>query len=80
MGLFKSNKNERTSLLETLGYIGVLCPTGAHDYTEAFVPFSESEWVYPPGTKSDWRYPARMWRGTEGIVEERVELYFAEYL
>lgn len=80
VGLFKSNKNQRIRLLEALGYIGVLCPENELDYGTGFVPFSISAARYPPGTKSDWRYPVRMWRGYAGVNEQRVELYFSRYL
>lgn len=80
VGVLKSNKYERRQLLEALGFVGILCPDNELDYGTSFVPFSISSRRYPPGTKSDWRYPVRMWKGYAGVNERRIAAYFSDYL
>lgn len=76
-GIIPSNKRERTVLLETLGYAGILCPTGLPNYTDEFVPCHVADTTYPAGVpKSDWAYPARCWTGAAGVNEALVTRYF----
>lgn len=70
-----SNKRERTWLLETLGYAGILCPADQTSYADEFVPADDADSRYPE-RKSDWAYPIRFWTGTDGVNEAMVTRYF----
>jgi hypothetical protein len=74
-GIVASNKPERAYLLETLGYAGILCPTGQRHYSTQFVArdFASSQY---PARKSDWQYPVRFWTGADGVKEDMVARYF----
>lgn len=56
----KSNHNERSNLLDTLAYIGVLQP---------------SSYDHPASWWSDWRY-IMYWRGGDGINPDALRRYF----
>ena len=60
----KSNKNERSVIIEILACIGVLKPMS---------------YDRPVAGKHDWTY-ATYWRGEDGYNKEIVETYFGEYL
>jgi len=80
-GIIKSNKHQRTILLETFGYAGILCPEYREHYGRRFVPFDEAESQQPANSnKRDWAYPARFWMGENGVQEEWVRYWFGDYL
>lgn len=74
-GVLPSNKRERTWLLETLGYAGILCPPGEAHYSAEFVPADLADTRYPE-QKSDWQYPIRFWTGADGVRDDLVARYF----
>ena len=80
-GVLKSNKHERTILLETFGYAGILCPGDERHYSDGFVPYDFANTRQPQQYyKREWDYPVRFWTGTAGVNEELVARYFAPYL
>ncbi len=77
----KSNKNERTCLLQILGFAGILCPPEQKDYCHEFLPYDFVESAQPPHFyKRDWSYPVRWWEGRHGVNEDRVQEWFGEFL
>ena len=60
----KSNKNERTVLLEILACIGILTP---------------KSYDRPTSGKHDWTF-VEYWRGEDGYDTKVIETYFAKYL
>lgn len=80
-GIIKSNKHERTILLETLGYAGILCPPDREHWGSRFIQFDEAESQQPSNAnKRDWAYPTRFWSGAAGVQEAWVKHWFGEYL
>lgn len=61
---FKSNKNERSTLIEILACIGVLKPQSYERKIQG---------------KNDWTF-VEYWRGEDGYDQEVVDEYFGEYL
>lgn len=61
---FKSNKNERSTLIEILACIGVLKPKSYERKIQG---------------KNDWTF-VEYWRGEDGYEQEVVDEYFGEYL
>lgn len=77
----KSNKLERTILLETFGYAGILCPKSKKHYSNVFVTADESNADQPKEYyKREWKYPVRFWTGQDGVNEKLVTLYFRDFL
>ena len=77
----KSNKHERTILLETFGYAGILCPKTKKHYGKQYVTYDEAESDQPKEfSKRDWAYPVRFWTGRDGLNEKLVNSYFGEFL
>lgn len=63
-GVFKSNKNERSSLIEVLGWLRIL----------SFVKIRPMR-----GSKNDWDSVSN-WRGEDGIDHDMLNKYFGRYL
>ncbi len=61
---FKSNKDERSILLDVLAMIGILCPKS----------FDRNYPVW-----SDWRY-FKHWKGGDGYNHKTVDIFFGSYL
>lgn len=75
----KSNKGERTCLLQILGYAGILCPDGQKHYCDEHLPYDFVESAQPPHFyKRDWKYPVRWWEGEHGVNEDMVQRWFGE--
>lgn len=80
-GLFRSNKHQRTILLEQLGYAGILCPADQRHYAGGFVPYDDAESRQPPEYyKREWAYPIRFWTGADGVDEALVRKHFGAHL
>lgn len=81
VGVLKSNKHERTILLETFGYAGILCPPKQKHYSKAFVPYDLAASRQPPEFyKREWEYPVRFWIGEHGVNEKLTSKFFDRYL
>jgi hypothetical protein len=76
--LVKGNKYGRQSLVESLGFCGVLQPKDCPSYLERFVEFEER--VYPPGKVTEWAYPIRCWQGRDGVNTTAVKFWFPDLL
>ena len=80
-GKFKSNKHQRTIMLETFGYAGILKPESQKNYKDDFLTYEFVNSQQPSQYyKRDWDYPTRYWTGQDGIDEENLNYYFAQYL
>jgi hypothetical protein len=72
----KTNKYKRQSLLEILSFCGIFQSCDCPGYLHAFVNFEHRG--YPPGPASEWGYPMRWWRGSDGVNAEAVKFWFPE--
>lgn len=80
-GIIKSNKHERTILLETFGYAGILCPGNQRSYSNGFVPYDFASLNQPRQFyKREWAYPIRFWTGADGLNEAALINYFDGFL
>jgi hypothetical protein len=80
-GIIKSNKHERMILLETFGYAGILCPSDQQHYSAEFVQHDFANSRQPQQYyKREWDYPVRFWTGSDGVNEDMVDRYFAQFL
>lgn len=76
-GTLRSNKIERTFLLETLGFAGILCPAGQSHYSDGFVTYDHANSAQPAQhSKREWSYPVRWWTGADGVDDDLVKRYF----
>ncbi|MBS1705848.1 MAG: hypothetical protein JST40_08235 [Armatimonadetes bacterium] len=71
------NDLQRTALIETLGYMGVLEPESNPSYRTAFVRFIDRP---GPDGRNDWEYPVMWWRGSDGVNENAVQHWFGHLL
>jgi len=74
--IFKSNKEERRGIIETLGYCGIL---ETREHKGYYLNFNDTEIREhrPRGAqKNDWAYPVRFWKGKDGINEEALMYWF----
>lgn len=80
-GKFKSNKHQRTIMLETFGYAGILNPKDQENFKDSFLSYDFINWQQPSEFfKREWAYPVRFWTGQDGINEENLNYYFGKYL
>lgn len=77
-GVFRSNKEERDTVVEILGYCGILANGEHPGFTHGFVDWSDRE--LPPRRFVDMAYPACWWQGSDGINEEALGLWFGHLL
>jgi hypothetical protein len=73
-GIFKSSKQERRVVVEILSVCGVLQTTNRVGYFGEFAAASERE--HTGQHHNDWGYPARWWRGADGVNEAAVSALF----
>lgn len=73
-GAFPSSKDERRVLIEILAVCGVLQPKGRSGYFGEFTLASER--AHTGQHFNDWGYPARWWRGSDGVNEAALARYF----
>lgn len=66
--LFKTNKYEVSSLLESLGVCGVLTCAEYPCFEERFITFREARCLQ----RNEYDYPVNMWCAWDGINEERL--------
>jgi len=73
---FKSTVDQTQSLLETLGFSGILETEEHGGLLDGFVRLSTA----PAKThSSDWAYPVDFWTGEEGLNQTAMEFWFGEY-
>lgn len=81
IGVFKSNKLERKSLLEILGYAGILLPRNQQCYKDDYLPYEFINSTQPSQHyKKEWQYPVRFWTGQDGVNQENLAYYFGKYI
>ena len=73
---FRSNKEQRKVLLETLGYCSIL-ETVTHK--GSWTKFTNLGNAPRANINSDWEYPVDFWVGKDGINREAFEFWFGEY-
>ena len=73
-GVFKSNLDERRSVIETLGICGILKPAGRPTFFEGFVAGEQRE--HTGEHYNDWGYPVIWWRGSDGVNADALRHYF----
>ncbi len=76
--IISSNESERTTLLEILGYCGILQPQNQKSFFESFVNYNERE--DRPVSKIDWTYPISWWKGSDGVNTDALSYYFPHTL
>lgn len=74
---FKSNKSERDTVINILGFCGILKPSQVDGFQERFITHKEQ---CPPGGRNDWGYPVSWWKGIDGVNELALKYWFAKYL
>jgi hypothetical protein len=73
-GVFPSNRSERRTLVEILGFAGILVDPSRPDFRSNFVPNNERERT--PWHTDDWSYPVQCWNGGYGISENALAEWF----
>jgi hypothetical protein len=73
--VLKSNQSERRVLLEILGYCGILASPAHPGFASAFVPRRSRE---QRATAGDWNYPVCWWRGSDGVNDEALAMFFPQ--
>jgi hypothetical protein len=76
-GALKSNRNERTVLIQILVYAGVLTPRGYPTFFDGFVPPERR--LLPPQRFADWGYPSIWWRAGHGVRADAINFWFARH-
>jgi hypothetical protein len=74
--ILKTNKYQRRAVLEVLGHCGILQSRQCSSCLHGFVKVEER--VYPPGKSSEWLFPMRCWRGSDGVDAKAVKFWFPE--
>ena len=77
--VFKSNREERRALLETLSLIGIIETKEHKGYFEKFMPQIQRERRPSGATPNQWCYPILWWKGKDGINEKALEFWFGGY-
>ena len=72
--VFASNSSERRTLIQILGYAGILKDPSKPDFRKKYVPYSLRE--EPSTHKNDWSYPVMWWKGEHGIDADAVDDWF----
>lgn len=72
--VIKSNDEERLSIIEILGVIGILHDDEHFGYADKYVTFPERK--HRPIKNDDVEYPARWWQGKFGVDEEKWNYWF----
>ncbi|PKH51592.1 hypothetical protein CXF68_13260 [Tenacibaculum sp. Bg11-29] len=73
---FKSDKEQRQALLETLGYCSILETDEHKGFLKKYTNFASAP---KKSHSSDWNYPVDFWLGKEGINKEAFKFWFGEY-
>lgn len=78
LSFLKSNKNEREGIVSTLGYCGILSIPNIKPFHEHYTTGSERE--HSTYAKSDWPFPADLWKPEYGFNAESIDYWFGDYL
>jgi hypothetical protein len=73
VGLFPSNAWERRTVVDILGFAGILIPRGRPTFWQEYPIYVERE---QPAGKNDWHYPVLWWTGSDGINPEALKYWF----
>lgn len=74
----KSTKDERRSLIETLGACGILQPREHPSFFDDFIPYYLRQERWTTKHNNDWDYPVQHWRGSDGVNGDAVRFWFPE--
>jgi hypothetical protein len=72
----RSNKSERTVLIQILAIAGILEAEGHPSFFDEFVAAPERD--LPPQRFADWGYPTIWWRAHHGIRSDAVAFWFPD--
>jgi len=72
--LFLSNKDERRTVLQILGYCGILQPNSHPSFFGGYA--NRDDRKQPDEHKNDWAFPVLWWRGCDGVNLKAVKFYF----
>lgn len=73
---FKSNKEQRKVLLETLGYCSIL---ETYEHIGFLNQYTNLGSAPRSRHSSDWLYPVDWWKGKDGVNKEALKNWFGEY-
>jgi hypothetical protein len=74
---FPSNKQDRQTFLEILGFCGILKPSSFNSPHSEWIPKHE----YPQPShfySKEWNTPVNSWKGEDGINKEAYDYWFGE--
>jgi hypothetical protein len=74
----KGNKNERESIIATMGYCGILNIPNYENFHKSYIAWSER--AHSDYAKSDWPFPADLWLPKYGLNQEAVQFWFGAYI
>ncbi|AZZ92320.1 hypothetical protein EUZ85_16935 [Hahella sp. KA22] len=74
----RSNKDERRSLISTLGYCGILKVPDYPCFHEEYIENSKRD--ESRQIRSDWPFPTGLWTPQYGVNEKSVKFWFSDYL
>jgi hypothetical protein len=72
---FRSNEEQRRTLIETLGYCGILQTEEHHG---CLYKFTRLGLAPRKRHRSDWNYPVDWWMGRDGINQHALRFWFPE--
>lgn len=70
----KSNSAERRTLVQILGYCGILKPAGCDGFLQVYTADELRD--RPPDRANDWAYPVIWWRGADGVDRDVLHRLF----
>lgn len=71
IAIVKGAIEQRRTLLQILGYAGILQPAKHPGYFDSYTPANERD-----DGSSDWTYPVTWWRGSDGVNWNAVKFWF----
>lgn len=74
--VFKSNKYQRVSLLEALGFCSILETEKYKGFYPNFIPWNKRNEGH---IRNDWQYPVQFWKGKDGINKKALDFWFGNY-
>jgi hypothetical protein len=74
--LVPGNTDQRRTIVSVLGFAGVLRVPNRTGFLRSFTPATAREET--PWYKDDWSYPARWWRGGDGVDPEAISFWFGQ--
>jgi len=73
-GIMKGNTLHRKHMLEMFGYCDIIHPKRQPKIAGQY--YNANKHLPPHPGKSEWRYPACWWTGTDGLNEDAVKFWF----